>query len=239
MELSQITTYPEYLNSTKNKEIKLLFLIPKGYKDRYKIEEIKKKYNFISIIFWDDLLEYLKKENKIIKSEILSESILFFDKILNMLPEIKLKQEEIKFMTDFEKLFKESSAIGKTLELFNNTIEQLKENLKLPFKKGENPWPEVSENGIGYWFYHENCYIGYSFGFLNTSNMEDYILSLAIYKDIISKDKIKRMPKTDYGLDEDWYYFKIDENILNIENKEKVLLQYCEDIMKNSVKNIK
>jgi len=240
LEISQLTIYPEYLNSISDKNVKLIFLIPTGYKYIEKIEEAQKKYKkIISIIFWDKLLESIKIKNKIINSEILFESISFFEKILNTIPEVKFNQEEIDFMLDMETLIKESTAIGKTLEVFDNVIEQLKDKLKLHFKKGEIQYPEVCKNGIGYWFYQDNCWIGYSFNIIDKPKLKDYVLSLAINESIISKGKLNKLPKNSYCFFEEWYYFKIDKKLLENENRGKEIYQYCEKVMKEVVKNIK
>jgi hypothetical protein len=245
LQSSQLTDYPKHLKSNKNKDknVKLIFLIPNGYKHEDKIVKVKEKYkvyDLVSIIFWDDLLEKMKTENKDIKSEILDESISFFEKVLKSIPEVKFEQEEIDFMTDIKKLGKESKAIGKTLELFENVIGQLRDNLKLKFKKGESLAPTVSEDCIGYYFYKENCYIGYYFVLNNDPKLKDYVLSFAINKDIISRTKLKNVPKSAYYLDEDeeWYYFKIDNKMLKEKENVKKLFQYCKEVMKNVVKEI-
>jgi hypothetical protein len=235
IELSQLNTYPEHLNEIKNKKVKLIFLIPNGYKYEYKIKDVKKKYKFIAIIYWDDLLEDLRYKNKIICSEILTESISFFEKILNTMQEIQFDQEEINLMSNIKKLVMESTAIGKCLDIFYDIICQLKEKPNLHFKKRENPWPEVSKNGIGYWFYQENCYIGYSFGAIDDKQLKDYVLSLTIYESVVSKVKIKKISKNTYGFDGEYYYFKFEERYLQ---NGKELLQFCEKIMKNVLKNV-
>lgn len=239
LEPSQLTVYPEHLKKISDKSVKLLFLIPKGYKNIKKINKARKKYKFISIIFWDELLQNIKTKNKIIKSEILYESITFFEKILNTIPEINFNQEEIHFMSDMENLIKESMVIGKQLELFGNIIEQLKEKLNLQFKKTDDPWIEGSENCIGVWFYRENCFIGYSFGIIAEPQLKDYVLSFAINKDIVNKEKLKRIPKNTFGFDGECYYFKIDMKLIESEGNGEKIYQYCEKIMKDIVKNIK
>jgi hypothetical protein len=235
LELSQITVYPQHLNEIIGKKVKLIFLIPHGYKDEYKIRETKKEFKFISIVYWDDLIYKLKINNKTINSEILSESIVFFEKILNSIQEINFEQEEIDFMNDLNLLFKESTAIGKTLQKFDNIIWQLKDNLKLSFRKGGNPRIEVSEDGIGYWFYMECFYIGYSFTIMNIKKMKDYILSFTIHESIVSKEKLKKLQKNTYEFYDEWYWFKI--NFEYLEN-EKELLKFCEKSIKNLVKGI-
>jgi len=140
----------------------------------------------------------------------------------------------MEFMNNKKELIVQSTTIGKLLEKFDNITWQLKENLKLNFKKENSPWPEVSENGIGYWFY--DCYIGYSFGVLDNHDLKEYYFSFAIYKSIISKEKLKSIKDEKYGFDEEYYYFKLNEE--NLEN-DKELLRRCENIMKKAVKNVK
>jgi hypothetical protein len=239
LELSQLTVYPEHLQKVKNEEskkVKLVFLIPKGYKDFDEIEKAKKKHDFITIVYWDDLLERINNKN--LNSEILDESIIYFNKILNSIPEITFEPEEITAMTDLDHLFKESSAIGKTLELFKNVIEQLKENLQLKFKAGE-PVEQVSEYYLGCWFYQGNCFLGYSFDLMEDKSLEKYVISFAIHKDIVSTTKIRRIDEKSYYSDDPYYYFKLDNNWLISEKKEKELLSFCEKVMKDIVKNIR
>jgi len=238
LELSQLTIYPEYLNNISDKKVKLIFLIPRGYNYQENIIEAKKKYRFISIVFWDDLIEKIKIRNKIINSEILFESIAFFEKILNTIPEINFEQEEINLMLDIKTLIKDAAAIGKMLDLLYNVIYQLKDKLKLDFKKGEYPYPEVSENCLGFLFYRESCWIGYSFSILNEPKLKDYVFSFVIHESIVSKEKIKKIPQNSYAFFEEWYYFKIDKKILENINKEKIIYQFCEKVMKDVVKKI-
>jgi hypothetical protein len=140
-------------------------------------------------------------------------------------------------MTNLDQLAAESTAIGKTLELISNVIDQLKENLKLKFKKGE-PWVEVSKDSIGYYFYDANCFIGYSFDFLNDTTNKDFVISFDINKSLVSKDKLKKIPSNTYYFYEEWYYFKINSHWLENSKKGKELYQYCEKVMKDVVKKI-
>jgi hypothetical protein len=237
LESSQLTVYPEHLKNEKNKKVQLIFLIPKGYKYMDKIKEAKKKYDFITIVFWDDLLIEMKKKDS--KSEVLNESINYFEKILNSISEIAFNSEEIKTMTNLSNLHTESTAIGKTLELFNNVIGQLKGNLPLKFKRGEKPEQEVSEDRLGYWFYQENCFLGYSFTLMGDKSVEKYVISLAIHKNIVSETKIKKLVEKSFYFDEEWYYFKLNKNWLESEKKENELLLFCEKVMKDIVKEIR
>ena len=234
---SQLTEYPKYLKSINDKEIKLIYLVPKGYKYYDSIINAKQLFNFISITYWDDLLENMQEKNQILKSELLTESIVFFKKILNTIPEINYTGEEIKIMTDLKQLVFECTVMGKTLELFSNVIEQLVDKLGLKIKRGYTPSPEISENGLGYYFYNENCYLGYSFGFIEDALTKDYVFSLAIHNEIVSKTKLKNI---DYSFitDEAYHYFKIDLKWSENEKHVKELYQYCEKYMKGVVKNI-
>jgi hypothetical protein len=236
LEQSQLTVYPEHLKNiskTEDKKVMLIFLIPRGYKYRDKIEKAKEKYSFIEIAYWDVLLEKIKSKNKQLKSEILSESTVFFEKILNSMPEITFGPEEIKAMTDINHLAAESAAIGKTLELFSNTIDQLKENLKFTKKQ---PIQEVSKYCLGYYFFDGNCFLGYAFGLAGNNATEKYVLSLAIHENIISEAKLKKLKEDAYHFDSEWYYFGLNENLLESEKKEEKILTFCEKTMKDIIK---
>jgi hypothetical protein len=242
IELSQLTIYPDHLQKIKNienKKIMLIFLIPKGYKYLDKIEAAKKKYTFISIVYWDTLLENIKLKNKHLKSEILDESLKYFEKILNSIPEIIFTLEEIKAMTNLNQMFTETVKMGKIFELFDNIIGQLKDNLSLKYKRGEEPRKEISEYGLGYYFYQDNCFLGYSFGLIGDKSTEKYVLSFAIHKNIVSDMKIKKLVDKSFYFDEEWYYFKINKNWLENEKKENELLLFCEKTMKDIVKKVK
>jgi hypothetical protein len=241
LELSQLTIYPEHLKNVKkaeNKNVMLIFLIPKGYKHINEIKVAKKKYTFISIVYWDILLENIKLENKQLKSELLDESIKYFEKILNSIPEVTFSLEEKKTMINLDRLLEESVAIGKTMELFNNIIGQLKENLSLKYKRGEEPILDISESCLGYYFYQSNCFLGYSFGLMEGKTEREYVLSFAIKKDIVSNIKVKKLDHNSFFFDEEWYYFKINKNWLEDEKKEEKLLILCEKAMKDIVKNV-
>jgi hypothetical protein len=245
LELSQLTVYPEDLKKirdTEHKKIMLIFLVPKGYEYLDKIEKAKKKYSFISITYWEDLVEKIKRKNDHLKSEILTESITFFETILNSIPEINFSLEEMKIMTNLNSLAVESAAIGKTLDLFYNVIDQLKNELikngvKSYFTKREQPTKVISEDCLGYYFCKDNCFLGYSFGLMGERSTKEYVVSFAIHEDIVSKIKLKKIPANSFYFDGDaWYYFKINKNWLEKEAKENELLQYCEKVMKDIAK---
>ena len=141
-------------------------------------------------------------------------------------------------MGNINQLMIECTTMGKVLELFLNVIEQLVEKLNLKSKKGYSPNPEISENGLGYYFFNDNCYLGYSFGFVGDKLSEEYVMSFAVKNDMVSMAKLKNVSYS-YFTDEEYHYFKIDSNWLEGEKKETELLKQCERYMKDIVKNVK
>ena len=234
LKISQSRIYPQELLKSK-KMIKLIYLIPKGYKDIETIEKLKQRYDFILLVYWEELIKKLEEYNKNKCSEILTESIILFNKILGAIPKINFTMEDLLFMNNIENFRNEINTMGKELELFSNVIWKLKENLNLKYKQKE---PEIccEDDQFGYSFYQGQAYIGYSFGWLDSEKAEEreYVFNLSFYKDIVN-DKIKSFSKYPYILDEDYYFFKLPTNIFSNSEREQLLLNYCEDIFKEVI----
>lgn len=233
---SQRYIYPQDLVKS-NKNIKLIFLFPNGYNYIKDIEKMIKKYDFVSIVYWDDLLNKLEEYNKNKKSEIIDESIMFFRKTLKSIPKTNFTQEDILFMNNIENFRTEINTMAKEVELFANIIGKLKENLNLGFSQKE-PVLDCTEDVFGYFFCKETAFLGYSFSLLDSDKDEDkeYVLSLEIHTDSVRPKKIQAYNTHPYVLWDDWYIFKIDQAIFRSEEREKLLLEYCEEILKEILK---
>lgn len=234
LKISQTRVYPKELLKSQ-KIIKLIYLVPKGYKDIETIEKLKQKYDFILLVYWEDLIKKLEEFNKDKGSEIISESILLLNKILGTIPKVNFTMEDLLFMNNIENFRNEINTMGKELELFSNVIWKLKEDLNLKFKQKE-PILCCEEDNFGYSFYQDQAYIGYSFAWLDSEKAEEkeYVLNLSFYQDIVN-DKIKTFSKYPYILDEEYYFFKLPPNILSNNEREQLLLNYCEDIFKEVI----
>jgi hypothetical protein len=232
---SQKHDYPQDLMKSK-KNVKLIYLVPKGYKYIEDIEDVEEKHGFVSIVYWEDLIDALEKFNVGRNSEIIGESIIFFNKILKSIPKTNFTTEDILFMNNIENFRAEVNTMSKELELFSNVIEKLRENLGIKLLPKE-PILDCSEDALGYYFLNAAVFIGYSFAMLDAEKAEEkeYALSLAIHKESI-KSKIKTYEKHPYIVDDCYYYFKLDPNIFSSNEKEKLLLNYCEDILKELLK---
>lgn len=220
LEISQITVYPKYLTKMrKSKKVKLIFLIPDEYKDEKKIMQTRKKYDFIEIVYWEEVLKKMKK----LKSEILEESIYYFEEILDSIPEIEFTTEERKIMRNVNQLAKTIPAIDNQLKYFENVIKELSK-LDNIITRGPK---EFTEWGLGFYILKEKKEIGF-LGYSFKLSKKEYSISLAIRKEKAIRN-IKKIKKNEfpYVFDDEYYYFKID-----LDWKEEELFKYCEDIMK-------
>jgi hypothetical protein len=228
---SQISIYPLDLVKSK-KDVKLIYLIPKGYKDIETIEKVMGRYKFVSMVYWEDLIRDLEKHNRNIRSELLEESIIFFNKILRSIPKINFAEEDLMFMNNIENFRLEVNTMGKELELFSNVLGKLKENLGLKFDIRE-PLLACGEDYFGYTFCKDLCWLGYSFGWLDSEKTDEkeYFLSLFINKDKIKKS-IQTFKKYAYIEDGEGYAFKIRPDIFSSNERENLLSDFLEDIFK-------
>jgi hypothetical protein len=233
---SQLDNYPNKLLQTK-KIVRLIYLIPKDYKYYEDIERIIKKYKFPTFVYWEDLLKKLEYFNKNKSSEIIDESIRYFNKILKSIPKTNFTEEDFLFMNNIENFRAEINTMAKEMELFSNVIGKLKENLNLGFGQKE-PILECAEDEFGYYFCKNAVFLGYSFALLDSEKAveKEYALSLAIQKDSMKPMKIKTYDKRPYVFDSDWYYFKIDPGIFPNEEREKLLLDDCQEILSDLLK---
>jgi hypothetical protein len=219
---SQTQIYPEELKRSK-KIKKLIYLIPKGYKYKEKIKKLGKEYDFISMVYWEYVINKLVEYNKEKKSEIIDESITFFNKILKMIPKTDFTKEDLSFMNNVENFRAEIKTMGKELELFSSVIGKLKENLSLGFSQKEPLLVcgdgDDNADAFGYYFCNESVFMGYSFEWLDyeTADEKEYALSLAILKDSVNS-KIKTFTPPPI-LKDGFYFFKIDQNILSDNDK--------------------
>ena len=228
LEPSQKTDYPEYLKSleSESKKVKLIFLIPRGHKDENDINLIKQSYHFITIVYWDELLKELKNKNKTICSEILKESIVFFEEILPMI--IKFEQKEIRSMKDTAKFFTEVQTINKTIMLLKHVCPKIKKQL-YPEKRPQRVDLINEKYGIGCWIVDE-CFIGFSFKNLNNgTKLQDFVLSIAIKKNVVIEKKRNKLSGILNESDDEWHYFKITPEILDAGEGE--LLLFSEKII--------
>jgi hypothetical protein len=232
---SQTATYPNFL-SKSDKQIKLIYLVPENYIDKQKIIELSGKFNFISIVYWEHLIEELEQYNKDKRSEIIYESIQYFVKILKMIPKTIFTEEDLLFMNNIANFRNEVNAMAKEAELFLNVILKIRENLKLNFSRVE-PRLVVDPDAFGYYFCQDRCFLGYSFTFLDSEKPEEteYVLSLAVHNEGVNS-KIKSFEKYPPNFDGEWYYFKFDGSLFINDEKEKLLSDYCEEILKNVLK---
>lgn len=237
---SQTKIYPQNLENS-NKNVKLIYLVPKAYKDIESIKAVMEKYNFASLIYWEDLIDKLSVFNKNKCSEILNESIIYFNKILKTIPKTNFTMEDLLFMNNIEIFRKEVNTMAKELELFYNVLDKLKKNLGLRYGQKE-PILYCCEDQFGYSFCMEQASIGYSFGWLDSDKNEEKecVLNLCFCKDFVNEN-IKTFSKYPYvfenGDDGGYYFFRLDPNILANNDREKLLLEFCENIF-NEVINI-
>jgi len=139
-------------------------------------------------------------------------------------------------MNNVENFRNEINTMGKELELFSNVIWKLKENLNLKFGQKE-PIICCEGDSFGLTFYKEQAYIGYSFAWLDSEKAEEreYVLNLSFWKDVVN-DNIKTFTKYPHITDEEGYFFfKLPTNIFSNNERELLLLNYCEDIFKEVI----
>ena len=229
---SQTEIYPKDLVKS-NKIKKLIYLIPKDYKYISKITNLSEKYSFVSKVFWEDIINELEMYNKEKRAEIINESITLLNKILRMNPKIIFTEEDISFMNNVEVFRTEINTMAKQAELFSNVIEKIIKNLNLSKIKSL----ACEADAFGYYFFNDNCFLGYSFGLLDNENNEekDCVLSLAVHKEAIT-NKIKDYKDNSYYFDEEWYFFKFPQDILTNNDKETLLSNQCENIFKAVIK---
>jgi hypothetical protein len=231
---SQKLNYPNELINSK-KKIKLIFLVPKLYKDIESLMEVKKKYDFVFIVFWENLINDLEAYNDIKHSEIIGESIELIKKIVNSVSNIIFTEEDIEFMNNIKDFRGEINHMGKELELFRKVIENIKNEISL---KAGNKEPDLccGDDALGYHFFKECCWIGYTFSWLDCEeqNEKDYFLSFAFAKSII-KNNTFNFDKYPHIVDEEedgWCYFKFTPDMMT---KEDILSSYCIEILKQVV----
>jgi hypothetical protein len=233
---SQIKTYPDELNRS-NKKKKMIYLVPNNHKCIETINELSQKYDFITLVRWEELVNKLEKYNKSKSSEIITESTKYFNKVLNMIPKTMFSQEDILFMKDIVKFRRENNTMAKAAELFSNVVDKLGQDLKIKSDKDE-PRLVCDQDEFGYYFSYMNCFFGYSFGLLEHEKPEakDYVLSLALHKDGVKVKKINDFSEHPFYFDEEWYFFKFDQDILSNDEKEKLLFDSCSNILKELLK---
>ena len=227
---SQIETYPDVLKKLKQK-VKMIYLVPENHKDIDKIKALKNKHKFVSLVTWENFINELEKYNKDKHSEIMDESIKYFNVVLDMIPKIEFSEEDITFMTDFKKLRKAINPLAKEMELFSNIIVKLQKELN-PNSYRKTPQLTFEWDAFGYYFC-KYCYLGYSFLLLEEkSEKKDYVLSLALHKEGVKEGKIKDYKQYPFIFDDyAYYHFKIDPDMFREEAGE-LLFNFCRDILK-------
>jgi len=234
---SQKKIYPETLKYS-NKNIKLIYLVPRAYKDIESIKIVIEKYNFATLIYWENIIDKLIEYNKSKYSELLNESIIYFNKVLKSIPKTNFTEEDFLLMNNIENLRKEINTMAKVVELFYNVLEKLKENLGLRYGPKE-PYLYCIKDQFGLSFFKDQASIGYLFEWLDSDKQEEKecFFCLAFNKSFV-KDNIKTFSKYPYVYvdSEDSYYFKIDSKILADNDREKLLLNFCEEIFNTVVK---
>ncbi len=224
---SQTKVYPEELNKAPQKNKKMIYLVPENHFCVEMIKKLQKKYGFIELIYWEELINALEEYNEKKRSEIITESINYFTKVLEMIPKTKFSEEDISLMKDIEKLCEVNKTMAKTAELFFNVAEKLRKDLKIKSFHYE-PNLVCEKDAFGYYFNKANCFLGYSFVLFDNEKLEgrDFVLSLALNKDSVNSKKIGDFHDQTFYND-GWYYFKIGQYIYDSD----VLYKRCKEIM--------
>lgn len=161
--------YLEELSKASEKNKKLIFLIPKNYFYRPKLNKRIREYSEIrlcEIKNWSDLIDVLKKENKKFDSDLLSDCIVYFENIVDKPVEETtiLSEEEFKLLKKVDKIYK-----------YLNKITE--DYLKCSFYK---PKKWFCEYGIGSSYTLDNC----KELFVGISPYSHYQYSFAIWSQV-------------------------------------------------------
>jgi hypothetical protein len=231
---SQTNIYPSDLAKSDKKKF-LIYLIPGDYKYKDKIKSISDRYDFISTVYWEKIIDELGKFNANIGSEIITESMSLFNKILEMNQKILFTEEDILFINNTEIFRSEVNTMAKQTELFSNVIEKISESLNFSPKQKKSCYLACEQDAFGYYFYEEYCFLGYSFGLLDNEDKKDFFLSLAVREGVVNK-KINDYIIFQPYFDGEWYYFKFSPDIFSNDEGEKILLEQCEKILEEILK---
>jgi len=138
-------------------------------------------------------------------------------------------------MNDFANFREENNKLAEEALFFKNVIEKLQKR-KIVDNNEYEPYLVCDPDAFGCYFHNEKCFLGYSFSLLDFEKPEEkeYTLSLALHKQGVKG--IKDYSEYPYVSDGRWYYFKIDTNIFSNDEREKLLLEYCGDILNELLK---
>ena len=203
------------------------------YKHINKIQFAQKKYNFIEIVFWEDFIAKLYDLELHKLGLIYSDSISYFEKILNITGnKYEFSKEEIVMINSIKDLKNANSIFRKLDTICNYVIEELKEKYSdISFKS-----VFIEEDyGVGCWInfgdHDGEVFLGYSF---NISNNEyEYAFSLAISDSLWRSNNSKA-----YSVfkQDNWSYFKIDRYWCSDDDGIRKLSEYCISILDKCLK---
>ena len=159
-----------------------------------------------------------------------------------------LKQEQQSETGDFWFMkmvvtLREVAKTGKTKftkkesEPFFNAIMELTAKMEPSLSK-PNQIYICNESCLGHFFNNGKCWLGYSFMLLDLkeAKAKECVLSLAVLNDVVN-DKIESFDKyLRFSAKDGWHYFKLDPKKFAHEERERLLANDCEEILKAVLK---
>jgi hypothetical protein len=231
---SQITTYPERIAEFKAIEHNTggyIFLIPRGYIHRDKIDMVKKKYSFIKRIYWDKFLSDMSKLEIEKCSLIFKESLEYLrDVILGIPEDLTLTNYEVALMYNPKDIFNVLSLLEKNWKLIRKIKSFILE------KYGDIFSFSTEQNDINGMGVHLNSTKGVTvFCGLNpciyTEENGDYVYSLAFERKYDKEDLIEDAKRFPFFKDNNYVYIQLDRKLFIDESQEEKLKERIIEII--------
>ena len=220
LQQSQITTYPEEIKERNKNFKKLLFLVPKNYCHINKIMEISRKYDFIHIIYWEDVITYIHKKEYSKNNPVIMDAVRFIEgKIIHEDYQLIFTSREIAYMYTTRDLIESNKLLLKMPKIIQDCddyiFSKINKNIFQPSDHSHD------KNGIGKYIkynsnFDRNIFYGLCFALVEAKpEADDYIFSLSIREDILEENKIADL---DSVKSDDWYYFKVSKTAITSQN---------------------
>ena len=215
---SQVTLYPDYVAQSK-KVKKYLFIIPKNYDHEEDIQKVLKKYDFVSIFYWDDFLRYLYMKEINTFSSIINESLEYMQGLIlnDDLEDLTLNIYEVAFMYNPKEIYDVLSLLDKNTKLIINASQKAINKLGKKFLLGKDQ-KDINGHGIYLKYKEISCmFCGLNIGLFEEEN-GDYVYSLAITIESLKENFSINSNKYSYYSDGEYIYIKIDRRMFLNEN---------------------
>lgn len=234
LQKSQITSYPKQIYNTNTKYMRLIFLIPKRYIHESEIRSIMKQYDFVSVVYWEDLLAAIKFSDICYGNALISESVQYIeDCIFAATVNTEITVKEVIEMINTKGIVNTISVLAKIRNIIAEAEPLILEKLGNDYSASD--WQmEIGDIDLGKYLHYKNK--EFAFYGVNTSIITEdgtrnkYLFSFAISKEAIPDDKLNRNG-FEYIDDNDWYYIPLDIGILGESNQVKAFSDSICDII--------